>query len=212
VGRAHGFQAVPSELTATEPLRSLKSPTAPDANFFTDCDNCCCFIAAPATLAAPPSVGEAFAKLLQLVAPNGTRALSQERSFYRLAATVLPAFAESVGDQRGSMEAQTLFTRAALCTRHFKFALQCKPELHVHACIDAAQRRYRPGFNGEIKTAGYERALEQGVCYTLLDMVRIFFPALFTDKLCAWATPLFHAPADRLRAHCVWTPRICGGA
>ena len=178
-GTPAGDRTVVSDLKA-QPLRSLQSPSAPGADFFKDCQGLCCFGSAPLTLRAHASLAAAFDALLKL-APGELRALSQERTFYRLAAEVLPAFAERVGDQSGSMEASTLFTHAAACTHLLRFVLQCKPELHVRGKTGEAGRRYRPGFNGELKTAGDERALEQALYYVLMDMIRIFFPAAMTS-------------------------------
>lgn len=178
-GMPAGRRTIVSDLKA-QPLRSLQSPSAPGGDFFRDCQGLCCFGAAPLTLLAHASPSAAFDALLKL-AHGDLRALSQERIFYRLAAEVLPAFAERVGDQSGSMEASTLFTHAAACTHLLRFALQCKPELHVRGKTGEAGRRYRPGFNGELKTAGDEQALEQALYYVLMDMVRIFFPAALTS-------------------------------
>ena len=178
-GMPAGFRTVVSNLKA-QSLRSLQSPSAPGADFFKDCQGLCCFGAAPLTLPAHASLAAAFDALLKL-APGELRALSQERTFYRLATEVLPAFAERVGDQSGSMEASTLFTNAAVCTHLLRLALQCRPELHVRGKTGESGRRYRPGFNGEVKTAGDERALEQALYYVLMDMIRIFFPAALTS-------------------------------
>jgi len=178
-GTPAGGRTVVSDLKA-QSLRSLQSPSAPGADFFADCQGLCCFGAAPLTLPAHASLAAAFDALLKL-APGELRALSQERTFYRLAAEVLPAFAERVGDQSGSMEASTLFTHGAACTQLLRFSLQCKPELHVRGKTGVSGRLFCPGFNGELKTAGDERALEQALYYVLMDMIRIFFPAVLTS-------------------------------
>ena len=179
-GTPAGGRTVVSDLKA-QPLRSLQSPSAPGADFFKDCQGLCCFGAAPLTLLSSASLAEAFDSLLKL-APCELRVLSQERTFYRLAAEILPSFAERFGDQSGFMEASTLFTPAAACTHLLRFVLQCRPELHVRGKTDEAERRYCPGFNGELKTAGDERALEQALYYVLMDMIRIFFPAALTSS------------------------------
>ena len=179
-GAPAGGNTVASDLKAQR-LRSLHSPTAADADFFKDSMGLCCFGAAPLTLPAPASLTAAFSALLKLVSGE-LRALSQERTFYSLAAEVLPGFAERVGNQSGSMEASTLFTNEAACTHLLRLALRCKPELHVRAKTGEGSRRYRPGFNGELKTAGDERALEQAPYYVMLDMIRVFFPATLTSS------------------------------
>jgi hypothetical protein len=134
-------------------------------------------VAAPASLTAAPDVAAAFSAIL--TASGGTpRGMMEERRCYGLATAHLPVFAEPVGAPHGDMAATTLFSEAALRTVAWSFAPGCKPELHVRARVGApGQPTFRPAYNGELKTAGDGRALEQAAYYTAMDMVRVFFPA-----------------------------------
>ena len=126
----------------------------------------------PATLPVDASLSRAFAGLL-LVA-GSARKMGQERTFYPLATAHLPSFAQAVGQPSGDMTAEALFSSCALATPVWSFPLGCKPELHARGGGAAA---LCPAFNGELKSAGDGRALEQAALYTVLDLLRVFFPA-----------------------------------
>ena len=135
-----------------------------------------------------PSVSEAFDKLLHVARQDHGdenekapwRALMVERVYYDLATSVLPPFAERMADSVGKMDATALFSRAGTKTILWELRGQCEPELHVRGKLtdDAgAGTGFVPGYNGELKTAGDVRALDQAVYYAFMDMTRIFFPA-----------------------------------
>ncbi len=102
--------------------------------------------------------------------------LSAETNFYETATRVRPGFA-SILAQTGAMNAEALFTKSAGSTTLWSLPLDCKPELLVRANVDPATCLYRPGWNGEIKSAATATALNQAVTYATMDMVRVFFPA-----------------------------------
>ena len=66
----------------------------------------------------------------------------------------------------------------------WSFPAACKPELHARAAAGGGggggdgQPALCPAFNGELKSAGDGRALEQAAMYTVLDLLRVFFPAV----------------------------------
>jgi hypothetical protein len=167
---------IPSQLSV--PLRVLQSPSTKAASIIDGVF--CAVVERPVAAEAQgvalraPGVADAFRALLD-AARNDPRELAPETSFYARATAVLPAFAEPVGGPAGNMEACTLFTKRCLSTRAWTFTATCKPELHVRAALSAA-RPFRPTFNGEVKSVG-ATWLEQAVYYTVMDMVRVFFPA-----------------------------------
>lgn len=139
----------------------------------------------PATLPVEASLSCAFAGLL--AAAGSARRMGQERTFYPLATAHLPSFAHAVGQPSGDMTAEALFSACALATPVWSFPPGCKPELHARAAAGRSgdvsggggslQPALCPAFNGELKSAGDGRALEQAALYTVLDLVRVFFPA-----------------------------------
>lgn len=163
------------------PLHPMPSPTSPQAKCFLTNDQVG-FLPAPATLPCDPSVAAAFCKLLGRV-DNNTRGLMTEKTMYASASSLLPAFARRVVDGVGTVSAQALFTTAGLRSRGWEFSPQCQPKLHV--CADTSPARpFRPGFNGEVKSAGDGLALEQAAYYTAMDMTRVFFPAVDAHTPC----------------------------
>ena len=133
-------------------------------------------LATPLTVDVHPSLDATFRGFLK--AASSVRGFGSEACFYALATSHLPSFAERVGSPDGDVSAVTLFSSSALGTPVWSFPSSCKPELHVRAAVGGdAQPAHCPAFNGELKSATNERALEQAVFYTTLDMVRVFFPA-----------------------------------
>ena len=134
-------------------------------------------VAAPASVTVDAHAAAAFTAVM--AACGGVRGMMQERACYALAEQHLPAFAERVGESGGDVTASALLSAAALRTAVWDFAPACKPELHVRSRGggSGAAHTFRPAFNGELKTAGDGRALEQAAYYTVMDMVRVFFPA-----------------------------------
>ncbi len=133
-------------------------------------------IGAPLTLPADPLLGPIFARLL--AAATDTRGMGVESRFYALASSPRPSFAEAIGAPGGDITAEALLTTSSLGTPAWTFAHQCKPELHVRAAAGGAgQPAHCPAFNGEVKSAGDGRCLEQAVYNTAMDLVRVFFPA-----------------------------------
>ena len=133
-------------------------------------------IGAPASVAGDADAAAAFMRLL--LECGGSRKMMAEQACYKLATQHLPAFAELVLDAGGDVSSVALFTPAAMRTAAWGFARACKPELHARARIGDGEGgvAFRPAFNGELKTAGDGRALEQAAYYTAMDMVRVFFP------------------------------------
>jgi hypothetical protein len=126
-------------------------------------------------LAADAAAAAAFASLAKQC--GGVRGMMDKRRCYSRAVAHLPAFAERVGAAAGGVSAATLFSPAALRTAAWSFGASA-PELHVRARIGAVgEPAFRPAFNGELKSAGDGRALEQAAYHTAMDMVRVFFPA-----------------------------------
>ena len=175
------IDSIPAELVF--PKIPVKSPT---------CDNAICFledpfvalIHEPVTLTVDPSLSRAFAALL-LTAGSAQR-MGQERTFYELATTYLPNFVQAVGQPSGDMSAGALFSASALATPVWSLPSGCKPELHARAAAVgycggsggvSLLPELCPAFNGELKSAGDGRALEQAALYTVMDLLRVFFPA-----------------------------------
>lgn len=161
------------------PLYPLQSPTCEKEDFFDETVGQCCVVPLSVSLKVPPGVVQAWRGPLELVGGR-TRELFMESTFYRTAASVLPEFAAAVGDQSGAMNGKTLFTPCSLRTHGWAFNPDCKPQLHTRSKAGGrgeGQKKYGPAFNGELKSAGNYRALEQGAYYTAMDMVRVFFPA-----------------------------------
>ena len=176
-GGGDGAAALTTRATLTFPSRPLRSPAHEDAPCFLE-DAFVGLIAAP--VAQDPrdaTLGPAFAGLLA-AASGSARSMGKESCFYALATAHLPGFAESVGGPGGDVSAVALFTQAALSTAVWSFPSHCKPELHARSAAGSPGRpAHCPAFNGELKSAGDGRALEQAVYYTTMDMVRVFFPA-----------------------------------
>ena len=152
----------------------LLSPTVASKSFL---DNrFVALIGAPVSVTGDADSAAAFSRLL--VKCGSARAMMQEQACYKFATAHLPAFAERVLGAEGDVSAVTLFTPAAMRTAAWGFARACKPELHARASVGDGEGRvaFRPAFNGELKTAGDCRALEQAAYYTAMDMVRVFFP------------------------------------
>jgi hypothetical protein len=104
--------------------------------------------------------------------------MGAESRVYALASSPRPSFVEPIGEPGGDITAEALLTTSSLGTPVWTFAHQCKPELHVRAAAGGAgQPAHCPAFNGEVKSAGDGRCLEQAVYYTSMDLVRAFFPA-----------------------------------
>ena len=167
-------------------LEVLASPSVADASFLEG--RFVALIDAPVSVHADEAAAAAFATLARQC--RGARGMMEERQCYVHALAHLPAFAERVGAAEGDISASTLFSVAALRTAAWSFAAKCKPGLCVRACVGGAGERagepaFRPAFNGELKTAGDGRALEQAAYYTAMDMVRVFFPATAADEPCA---------------------------
>jgi hypothetical protein len=175
------IDSIPAELAF--PKRPVKSPT---------CDNAICFledpfvalIHEPVTLTVDPSLSRAFAALL--LTAGSARRMGQERTFYELATTHLPRFVHAVGQPSGDMSAGALFSASALETPVWSLPSGCKPELHARAAAVgygggsggvSLLPELCPAFNGELKSAGDGRALEQAALYTVMDLLRVFFPA-----------------------------------
>ena len=138
----------------------------------------------PATLPVDASLSRAFAGLLAVA--GSARGMGQERIFYPLATAHLPSFVQAVGQPSGDVTAEMLFSARALATPVWSFPAACKPELHARAAAGGGdggggggdgQPALCPAFNGELKSAGDGRALEQAAMYTVLDLLRVFFPA-----------------------------------
>ena len=180
-GGAAGARGVVRAALAHE-LEVLASPSVADASFLQG--RFAALIDAPVSVHADEAAAAAFASLARQCC--GARGMMEERQCYVHALAHLPAFAERVGAAEGDISASTLFSVAALRTVAWSFAAKCKPELHVRACVGGAgEPAFRPAFNGELKTAGDGRALEQAAYYTAMDMVRVFFPATAADEPCA---------------------------
>ena len=180
-GGAAGARGVVRAALAHE-LEVLASPSVADASFLQG--RFVALIDAPVSVHADEAAAAAFASLARQC--RGARGMMEERQCYVHALAHLPAFAERVGAAEGDISASTLFSVAALRTAAWSFAAKCKPELHVRACVGGAgEPAFRPAFNGELKTAGDGRALEQAAYYTAMDMVRVFFPATAAAEPCA---------------------------
>jgi hypothetical protein len=153
----------------------LRSPTLATTVCFLDND----FVGLISAPVSVPSDARAAAAFTSIVAAcGGTREMMQESACYALASQHLPAFAEHVGEVGGDVTAAALLSKAALRTVAWEFPAKCKPELHVRACVGSeAGPAFRPAFNGELKSAGDGRAIEQAVQYVAMDMTRVFFPA-----------------------------------
>ena len=159
----------------------MPSPTSEHAKCFLTNDQVG-FLCAPATLPFDASVAAAFRKLLERVGGD-TRELMKEKAMYVSASSLLPAFARREVRGVGIVSAQALFTAGGLCSGAWRFSPACQPELHV--CADTSPTLpYRPGFNGEVKSAGDGLALEQAAYYTAMDMTRVFFPAVDATTPC----------------------------
>ena len=159
------------------PSERLHSPTADGARCFLE-SKYTALIDAPATLpAADAALASDFRRLIDT--GSGARGMMSEANMYALATSVLPRFAKAVGASGGDMSAASLFTDASHRTAVWIFSDACKPELHVCAAAGGGgdEPSFRPAYNGELKTAGDGRALEQAAYYAAMDMVRIFFPA-----------------------------------
>jgi hypothetical protein len=140
------------------PVQPLPSPTSAHARCFLTNDQVG-FLCAPATLPCDASVAAAFRKLLER-AGGDTRGLMKERAMYASASSLLPTFARKAVQGVGTVSAQALFTAAGLRSGAWEFSPSSQPELHV--CADTSPSLlYRPGFNGEVKSAGDGLALEQ---------------------------------------------------
>ena len=161
------------------PFVQLLSPTSEGAKCFLEGDFVA-LIGAPVSLDVDAALALAFSELLSTC--GGARGVMKEAACYARATAHLPAFAEPVGAPAGDASAATLFTPAAMRTVAWSFAPRCKPELHVRARVGGGGAGeppvFRPAFNGELKSAGDGRALEQAAYYTVMDMVRVFFPAV----------------------------------
>ena len=169
----------------TFPSEQLLSPTSEEAPCFLE-SSFAALIGAPVSLAVDAALAPAFSALLSTC--RGARGVMKEGSCYARATAHLPAFAEAVGAPEGDASAATLFTMAAMRTSVWSFSSRCKPELHVRAHVggggEGQPPMFRPAFNGELKSAGDGRALEQAAYYAAMDMVRVFFPAA-GDAPCA---------------------------
>ena len=180
-----GTTGAPAAVRATlvHSLETLASPSVAPVSFLQD--RYVALIGAPVSVAADAAAAAAFSSLASQC--NGARGMMEEQQCYARAVAHLPVFAERVGAAAGDMTAVTLFSTAALRTAGWSLAGRCKPELHVRALIggDGGEPAFRPAFNGELKTAGDGRALEQAAYYTAMDMVRVFFPAASADEPCA---------------------------
>ena len=170
-GAANRTRTVPTTLVHEHQV--LVSPTAAEANFLEG--RLVALIDAPVSVPADAAAAAAFTALVKQC--EGARGIMAEQACYAHAVAHLPVFAERVGTAAGDMAAVTLFSTTALHTTAWTFAGACKPELHVRARIGAGEPDLRPAFNGELKSAGDKRALEQAAYYTAMDMVRVFFPA-----------------------------------
>ena len=166
--------------TLTFPRFSVMSPSTSASSFLNN--SFVGLIAAPVTMVVHPSLGATFKGLLK--AATTVWGLSEEARFYALATSHLPSFAERVGSPGGDMSAVSLFSTSALGTPVWSLPSSSKPELHVRAAVGegpgvggTARPAHCPAFNGELKSATNNRALDQAVLYTTLDMVRVFFPA-----------------------------------
>ena len=156
------------------PSERLHSPTDDGAHCFIE-SKYAALLDAPATLpAADAALASDFRRLID--AGGGARGMMREANMYALAASVLPRFAKALGASGGDMSAATV---ASHRTAVWIFSDICKPELHVCAAAGGGgdEPAFRPAYNGEVKTAGDCRALEQAAYYAAMDMVRIFFPA-----------------------------------
>jgi len=179
-GGAGSTRTVPASLTYE--LEALAWPSVAEASFLDG--RLVALIDEPVSVAADAAAAAAFAALAERC--GGARGMMQEKECYPLAVAHLPAFAEHVGEAAGDVSAAALFSAAALRTLGWSFAAKCKPELHVRARVCAeGEPAFRPAFNGELKSAGDQRALEQAAYYTAMDMVRIYFPAALDGAPCA---------------------------
>ena len=169
--------------TLAHELEALASPSVAERSVLEG--RFVALIDAPASVApSDAAAAAAFASLAKSC--GGARGMMEERQCYAHALAHLPAFAERVRAAEGGISASTLFSAAALRTAAWSFAAKCKPELHVRSCVGGAgEPAFRPAFNGELKTAGDGRALEQAAYYTAMDMVRVFFPATAAAEPCA---------------------------
>jgi hypothetical protein len=171
------------------PSISKLPPSAADASCFLATDPFVGWLAAPVTRALDPTLAPAFARLME--AAGDARGMGAESRFYALATSVLPPFAERVGEPHGDAAAVALLLGPqALGTAVWAFPGACKPGLHVRGAAGGAGQPPRcPGFSGELKTASDGRALEQAAYYATMDMVRIFFPAP-TEPLLPLGAPM----------------------
>jgi hypothetical protein len=157
------------------PSERLLSPTSTDAPCFIEGDYAA-LLDAPVTLPTNSTLALDFRRVL--IAGGTAREIMRESNMYVLATSILPRFAKTVGSPSGDMTASAIFTNASLRSSLWSFSSGCKPELHVRAAAgDDGEPKFRPAYNGELKSAGDSRALEQAAYYAAMDMVRVFFPA-----------------------------------
>ena len=168
--------SIPAELSF--PSRPIRSPTGTGASCFLE-DPFVALVAEPASIPVDATLSDAFKNLLKVA--GSARRMGQERIFYPLATSILPSFAQAVGQPLGDITAEALFSPLALATPVWSFPPGCKPELHARSAagsgLNPHQKALYPAFNGELKSAGDGRALEQAALYTILDLVRVFFPS-----------------------------------
>jgi hypothetical protein len=153
------------------PTKALKSPIDASAIVFVDRP-----VLIPTSGAAQDASRTMHAHLLRL--DNDVRKLSVEANFYAIANSVTPAFAMPYPPQTGGagmVSAEALFGSAGCSSALWGLPLKSLPELHVRSV--GSDGDFHPGWNGEVKTAGSTTTLDQAVVYTLMDTVRVFFPA-----------------------------------
>jgi len=191
-GAAAATPTIPAKLAF--PKHHLGSPTGDKTMCFLE-DAFVALVPEPATLPVDASLSRAFAGLMAVA--GNARGMGQERNFYALATAKLPSFARTVGEPSGDMTANALFSPSAMVTSAWSFPPLSKPELHARGG-GGDGGPLCPAFNGELKTAGDGRALEQAAMYTSMDLVRIFFPAAPAAPATATATATDAANDHRL--------------
>jgi hypothetical protein len=133
------------------------------------------FLGVPATLQASAGAldcGRVLARFVR-TAVEGVRDLGEEKLFYLTATANMPAFANAVGQPGGKMDARSLYGDEGATTPLWHFPMDCFPELLVRS--RGGEGNFRPCWNGELKSSG-RTAIDQAVTYTVIDMVRVFFP------------------------------------
>ena len=135
-------------------------------------------------LSIPGPVDDVVASFKALLASVGgdTALFMTEEPFYAAASRYLPPFSVQAADPSGSVQALALFGPAAGLTWLGSLPEESAPGMHFRSRAPVAGGRERaPGTNGEVKSLADGRVIAQALTYLLMDLVRIFFPALGPD-------------------------------